>query len=332
MISGSVASDLTPGISITLIGMNERELEIEVEVDTGFTGALTLPAEIIESMGWPFQTNQTVKLADGKDYLMPLFRGIIRWKGEPRIFGVHSSLSKTLLGLEILEGHDLWMQVKRGGMVVISELSPDAIPKPEPTTKPLIGLVGGIGSGKSLVAAAIADRGGLVITADAIGHEALEQPEILARIAERWKERVLDEHGNVDRKKLGAIVFASPVERANLELLVFPWIENRMRADIARAQADPKVPFIVLDAAIMLEAGWNKVCTRIVYIHAPRSARIERLTTKRGWTPDDLAHRESAQLPLAVKASRADVAVDNSGSPENTRKQVDALLRSWHIL
>lgn len=199
-------------------------------------------------------------------------------------------------------------------------------------SKALIGLVGGIGSGKSLVASAFAAHGGHIITADAFGHEALQQPEILARIAERWKDRVLDEHGNVDRKKMGAIVFASPVERTNLEALVFPWIENSIRAEIAKAQADPKVPFVVLDAAIMLEAGWNKVCSKIVYVHAPRALRIERLTAARGWTADELAQRESAQLPLAVKAARADAAVDNSGSAENTRKQVDALLWLWHIL
>jgi dephospho-CoA kinase len=305
---------------------------VQVEVDTGFTGALTLPADLIHSLGWPFQINELVVLVDGKSSSMMRYRGLLHWKGEIRIVGVYSSHSNASCGLELLEGHDFWMQVNRGGMVVISDISPDLIPKPQPPGKPLIGLVGGIGSGKSLVSSAFADRGGFVITADAFGHEALQQPKILARIAERWKDRAIDEHGNVDRKKLGAIVFASTVERANLEMLVFPWIENRIRAEIARAQADPKVPFIVLDAAIMLEAGWNKVCSKIVYVHAPRAKRIERLTTLRSWTADDLARRESAQLPLAVKASRADVAVDNSGSAENTRKQVDALLRSWHIL
>jgi dephospho-CoA kinase len=199
-------------------------------------------------------------------------------------------------------------------------------------SKPLIGLVGGMGAGKSLVAAALAAHGGRIITADAFGHQALEQPEILARIAERWKDRVLDEHGNVDRQKMGAIVFASPVERANLEGLVFPYIETRIRAEIARAQADPKLLFIVLDAAIMLEAGWNNVCSRIVYVHAPRAIRLERLMSSRGWSAQDIANREAVQLPLAVKASRAHAAIDNSANEENTRKQVDALLRSWHIL
>ncbi len=197
--------------------------------------------------------------------------------------------------------------------------------------KPIIGLVGGMGSGKSRVAEAFARNGAVLVTADVFGHEALEQPEILARIAQRWGERVLDNQGNVDRKKMGSIVFASPVERANLELLVFPWIEGRIREEIERAQADPHTRFIVLDAAIMLEAGWNNVCDKIVYVHAPRAVRLERLRAHRGWTADDVANRESAQLPLSVKASRADVAVDNSGGVESADAQVATLLKKWSM-
>jgi dephospho-CoA kinase len=188
-----------------------------------------------------------------------------------------------------------------------------------------------MGSGKSRVAEAFARRGGVLVTADSFGHEALEQPEILARIAQRWGERVLDGQGNVDRKKMGSVVFASPVERANLELLVFPWIESRIREEIERAQADPHARFTVLDAAIMLEAGWNNICNKIVYVHAPRAARLERLRTQRGWTAEDVAGRETAQLPLSVKASRADVAVDNSRGVESTEEQVNSLLKKWGL-
>jgi dephospho-CoA kinase len=197
--------------------------------------------------------------------------------------------------------------------------------------KPIIGLVGGMGSGKSRVAAALAKHGGHVVAADLFGHEALEQPDILARIAQRWGERVLNEHGKVDRKKMGGVVFGSPVERANLELLVFPWIEKRIREELARAQADRAVPFVVLDAAIMLEAGWNNTCDRIVYIHAPRAMRLERLAAQRGWTADDVARRETAQHPLSIKAARADAAIDNSVSLAETEKQVDLLVKEWGL-
>jgi dephospho-CoA kinase len=197
--------------------------------------------------------------------------------------------------------------------------------------KPIVGLVGGMGSGKSRVAQAFARHGAAVVAGDPLGHEALERPEILERVAARWGERVVDENGFVDRRKLGAIVFASPVERANLEHLVFPWIEARIREEIAKAQADPVVPFVVLDAAIMLEAGWNNVCDRIVYVHAPREERLARLAAQRGWTADEVANRETAQLPLSVKASRADAAVDNSGGTDAMQAQVDELVRRWHL-
>ncbi len=330
MIVGSVSGDLDPIVNLMLIGVDRREEEVRVVVDTGFNGVLTLPQETVDRLGWPFQSMEPVVMADGNACTMPRYRGIVVWKNQPRIVSAFASTFAPLLGRHLLEGNDLWIQFRRGGDIVISEITQAQTLKPT-AGKPIIGVVGGMGSGKSLVAQAFAKHGGLVIAADAFGHEALEQPEILARIAERWKERVLDEHGDVDRKKMGAIVFASPVERANLELLVFPWIEQRIRAAIANAQADPKVPFVILDAAIMLEAGWNNFCSKVVYVHAPRAMRLERLA-KRGWTAEDLANRESAQLPLAVKAARAHVAVDNTGSVENTHKQVDALLRLWHIL
>lgn len=188
-----------------------------------------------------------------------------------------------------------------------------------------------MGSGKSSVAEKFVQHGAALISADPFGHEALERPEILSKIANRWGDRVVDDNGVVSRKKLGAIVFASPVERANLEHLVFPWIELRIREEIAKANADSEVGFIVLDAAIMLEAGWNNECDRIVYVHAPRALRLERLSVQRGWSMDDVAHRETAQLPLSVKASRADAAVDNSGSAEDIAKQVDSLVKSWGL-
>jgi dephospho-CoA kinase len=198
-------------------------------------------------------------------------------------------------------------------------------------SKCVIGLVGGMGSGKSRVAEAFCKHGAVLIAADALGHEALERADILDRIAKRWGERVVDQNGIVDRKKLGAIVFASAVERTNLEMMVFPWIEERIREEIAKARANPNVPFVVLDAAIMLEAGWNNECDQIVYVHAPRDMRLQRLASQRSWTGEVVAQRETAQLPLAVKAARATAAVDNSESVENLQRQVDSLVQQWGL-
>jgi dephospho-CoA kinase len=143
---------------------------------------------------------------------------------------------------------------------------------------------------------------------------------------------VLDEQGEVVRKRLGAIVFADKAERQALEALVFPYIERRLQEEIAAAQADPQVPFVVLDAAIMLEAGWNRMCDRIVYVHAPRAVRLQRLAEQRGWTEKEVAARERAQMPLSEKISRADVVLDNSGPPEETAAQAADLLRRWGLI
>lgn len=198
--------------------------------------------------------------------------------------------------------------------------------------KLVLGLIGGIGSGKSLVAAALARSGAKVISGDQLGHEALRQPDIKARVVERWTKAVLDEHGDIDRRRLGRIVFADPAERRALETLVFPRIEEGFRRGIEAAASDPAVKLVVLDAAILLEAGWHRMCDEVIYVHAPRVLRLKRLAQQRGWSAKEVQAREQAQLPLTEKVSRADYVVDNSGTPEQTVQQVEDLLRSWKLV
>jgi len=195
--------------------------------------------------------------------------------------------------------------------------------------KAVIGLIGGMGSGKSLVAATLAERGARVISGDRLGHEALQQPEIRSQLSQRWRTEILDEKGNIDRRRIAAIVVADSEERRALEGLVHPWIERRLAEEVAAAEADPAVVLIVLDAAIMLEAGWNKLCDRLVYVDAPRDVRLRRLAEQRGWSAKEVEAREKVQMPLAEKANRADDFVDNSGTPGQLAQQVDQLLRQW---
>jgi dephospho-CoA kinase len=194
--------------------------------------------------------------------------------------------------------------------------------------KPVLGLIGGIGSGKSRVAALLAERGARVLSGDQAGHEALQQPEVRARVVERWGTDVLDAAGAVDRRRLAQEVFGDPAELRALEALVWPWIGQRLREQIEAARADPKVTLVLLDAAVLLEAGWNDVCDWIVYVHAPRAVRLRRLAEQRGWSEKEVAAREQAQLSLTDKTRRADFALDNSGSPEALARQVDDLLRN----
>jgi len=196
----------------------------------------------------------------------------------------------------------------------------------------VIGLVGGIGAGKSAAARCFAARGGFVIDADALGHEALRRPEIVERIVDRWGEGVRKPDGSLDRRAIARIVFASPEQRNALERLVFPHIGERCRQEIERGMADPAARFVVLDAAVLLEAGWNTGVDRIVYVEAPREVRLARLASRSGWTDADLAAREAAQWPAEAKKARADAVIVNAADPAALQEQVDRLLEEWGMI
>ncbi len=198
-------------------------------------------------------------------------------------------------------------------------------------TVPVIGLLGGVASGKSLVARMLADLGACVLDADRTGHEVLQMPEIKAAAQQRWGERIFDENGRIDRKRLAEIVFApppgGPPEREYLEQITHPKI-GRLLMRQAEQKAAAGCKAVVLDAALLLEAGWNQFCDHLVFVDAPRPVRLAR-AIERGWSEKDFTVREGAQESLDFKQTHADVVVDNSGSPEQTRAQIEHL---WHSL
>jgi len=196
--------------------------------------------------------------------------------------------------------------------------------------KPILGLLGGIGSGKSAVARLLGERGGLAINADAIAHEALRDPVVKAKVVERFGQGVLGAGGEIDRRELAVPVFRSDAARRELEALVHPWVKDRVLEMTAGAQDDPAVKFVVLDAPVMLEAGWNDVCDHLLYIQVPRDVQLARLAP-RGWTAEQLVARERTQLPAFEKARRADAIVDNGESLDATARQLDVLLRRWGL-
>lgn len=195
----------------------------------------------------------------------------------------------------------------------------------------LIGVVGGIASGKSEVSGALRRLGAKLVDADRIGHEVLEDPEVKAAIGRRWGVEVFDAHGLVDRRRVAGIVFAAPPkgpeELTFLEQWTHPRIGQRLREQIAEWARTGRVKAAVLDAPMLLKAGWDAFCDRLLFVDAPREQRLAR-ARRRGWNEAEYDAREAAQESLALKQSRANMIIDNSSSLEYTFTQVDQFWRS----
>ena len=196
----------------------------------------------------------------------------------------------------------------------------------------ILGLLGGVASGKSLVARQLAELGAVVLDADRAGHEALRLPRVEAAARQRWGDAVFGPDGHIDRSRLAKIVFAPPPdgprERKFLESLTHPEIGRRLAAEAEAEAKKTDCPLVVLDAALILEAGWDKLCDCFAFVDVPREVRLAR-ALQRGWTEGDFAAREAAQESLDSKRARADVIIDNSGSAEHTQAQVQRL---WQFL
>ena len=200
-----------------------------------------------------------------------------------------------------------------------------------PREKPVIGIVGGVGSGKSTAAAELAALGCRVIDADALGHELLEEPQVKAELKKRWGEGIFREDGSVDRAAVAKIVFSDRAELEALNSIMHPLMRKSMEAEIAAARSDPGVAAVVLDAAVLFEAGWDDLCTAVVFVSAPRPVRLARLSGKRRLDAGEIALREKFQISLDNKARKCDYTIDNSSSVRRLRKRVGELfLRICH--
>ena len=201
-------------------------------------------------------------------------------------------------------------------------------------TIPVIGIVGGIGSGKSAIANGVAHMHPItVIDADSIGHRALEQPSVKQKLHSQFGTRIFDSEDNVVRSELASIVFGATDEhtaaRDALQRIVHPVIQQAIQQQIAAIRDQAEHRAVLLDAAILLETGWRSVCDHIVFIDAPSAMRLQRVSENRNWNADDWSQRESLQLPLAEKRKLADSTIHNSGRLDEAitklREIVDAV-------
>jgi dephospho-CoA kinase len=193
----------------------------------------------------------------------------------------------------------------------------------------VIGLAGGVASGKSAVAAMFAQLGAVVMDADAIGHAVLHEPEVVQAAQQRWGSAILHPDGSLSRAAIAHIVFA-PDHREELEFwqrVTHPRITAAVMRRLAecRRQATPP-PAVVLDAALLFEAGWDSLCDLRIFVEVPENQRKQRARS-RGWTDAEFAAREARQLPTSQKRAQCHLVIDNSGTMEQTYNRV---LEAWN--
>jgi dephospho-CoA kinase len=192
----------------------------------------------------------------------------------------------------------------------------------------ILGLVGGIGSGKSHVAKLFARKGALVVDADVFAHEALRESDIKDKLRTLWGDSLFTAAGEVNRRTVADLVFQDAAKRQQLEAIVLPYIHGRIQHALAVAEGDPNVPLVVLDAAILLETGWKSRCTALAFVDAPETMRIERVKA-RGWDADELRRREDHQWNLEKKKTLCDVVIPNEGDEVLTERLVNELFTRY---
>jgi len=209
----------------------------------------------------------------------------------------------------------------------------------------MIGIIGGIGSGKSTAAKLFQQWGAAVINADALGHQVLLLPQVRDSIRERWGTAVLGNDSEIDRRKLAEVVFADgkrdsvkrdsvkgyrekedeQTELAYLQSLTHPLIAEEVHR-LRKEYEQNGTPLCLLDAPLLLESGWAPLVDLIVFVSASAEVRWERVK-RRDWPETEWRRRESAQLPVEEKQCQADIVLDNSGTLEHLRGQVETLVR-----
>ncbi|MBX3309505.1 MAG: dephospho-CoA kinase, long form [Cryobacterium sp.] len=195
----------------------------------------------------------------------------------------------------------------------------------------LIGLTGGIASGKSVVASRLAEHGAVHIDADALAREVVEpgQPA-LAEIEKHFGSDMIGADGHLDRAALASVIFADPERRAVLNAITHPAVKERARELMDAAAAENPHAVIVYDVPLLIEARVDAEheFDLIVVVNANTQTRLARLTELRGLSRAEAVHRLNSQVSDTERLAIADVVIDNNGSLEETFRQADALWES----
>lgn len=190
----------------------------------------------------------------------------------------------------------------------------------------VVGLTGGIATGKSTVARMLRARGAVVLDADALVHE-LQAPgtEVYRAILDAFGPDILAPDGTLDRQKLGARIFADPEARRRLEAIVHPPVMAELRRRVEALRRDGRTRLCVVEAALLVEEGRRGIVDRVVVVTAPEAEQVARLRAKTGLGEEEAWRRVRAQLPAAAKARRADHVLVNDGDLARLARDVAAL-------
>jgi dephospho-CoA kinase len=201
---------------------------------------------------------------------------------------------------------------------------------------PVIGVIGGIGSGKSAVARWVAGQLNIpVIDADDLGHQVLRAAPVKSALRNRFGDQIFDEHDEVQRGQLARRIFGEGdlhrTARTDLERIVHPAIESRIADAIMDADKQHKAA-VLLDAAILLEAGWQHRCDAVIFVDAPDDVRWRRVQARSGWSLEEFHRRESSQLTLEDKKRRSDAVISNAADDQRGGEELlDFLCSRWSI-
>ncbi len=189
----------------------------------------------------------------------------------------------------------------------------------------VIGLTGGVGTGKSTVSKYIQELGAVLVDADKVGHESY-RPGALAYkdIVAAFGPRVLQPNGEIDRKALGAIVFNDPKALAKLNSIVHPRMKDMIEEKLAEL-SQQGVKAVILEAAILIEAKWNVLVDEVWVTYAPEQTVIKRVKDRNNWTEEQIKARINAQLPQSERAKHANVVIDTDCSLDELRRRVQEL-------
>jgi dephospho-CoA kinase len=188
--------------------------------------------------------------------------------------------------------------------------------------KPVIGIVGGIGSGKSFVATLLGELGAKVISSDEQVHRAYADEEIQRTLRQWWGPAVFHESGQLNRSAVAREVFNDADQRKRLEALIHPIVARERDQIMQQTASDPTVKAFVWDTPLLFETGLDRQCDVIVFVEAPKDLRLARLAQSRGWDKQELEKREKFQLLLDKKRQMAHYTVVNTADAAQARRQV----------